>query len=468
MKSALKSILDKIKRFAEEALIKEESILSFAINVEKIELDGILNSIQLKDEKFFYSERPEENSSFLGMGSVFSVNVSGNNRVSETAASIEQIEKSFKSNWKDFGLTSVPLFLGGMKFSANDPDELWSDYSDSDWFIPKYLFYKFDNSFYLIYNFSGRDYLNNKIEEELSRAFNLINNIELNDIEEYNSIISSNVDDYSEKLNWIDNVKVALKKIESGEVQKIVLSRQVELELQEQSRISYLLSQLRVNYPRCYIFAFGKGESIFFGASPEKLAKIANGWIEADALAGSTPRGSDTETDIKLATDLLSSEKNLAEQQVVVNFIEHSFAEFCEEIIYDEKPIIRKLPNIQHLWTPIKAKLKSQKKIFSILKEIHPTPAICGVPWTSALDSIRELENHNRGLFAGMVGWFNFYNEGEFAVAIRSALMKKKKVYAFAGCGIVDGSDPELEFEESELKLKPILSLFENEKVYQS
>jgi menaquinone-specific isochorismate synthase len=78
------------------------------------------------------------------------------------------------------------------------------------------------------------------------------------------------------------------------------------------------------------------------------------------------------------------------------------------------------------------------------------------------------MENHSRGLFAGMIGWFNFDNEGEFAVAIRSAILKADRVHAFAGCGIVEGSDPESEFEETELKLQPILSLFKDEKVYQS
>jgi menaquinone-specific isochorismate synthase len=226
------------------------------------------------------------------------------------------------------------------------------------------------------------------------------------------------------------------------------------------------LKNLANNYPRCYIFAYAKNESIFFGASPEKLAKISDGWVEADALAGSTPRGKDRAEDEKLAGELLRSSKNLNEQNAVVEFITNSFSSFTEQIFFDEKPKIRKLSNIQHLWTPIKAKLKPGNTIFSILKEIHPTPAICGVPWTSALDFIRATEGYNRGLYAGIIGWFNFEQQGEFAVSIRSALLKNTELYAFAGCGIVEGSDPEQEFEETELKLKPILSLFDNEKIY--
>ena len=177
--------------------------------------------------------------------------------------------------------------------------------------------------------------------------------------------------------------------------------------------------------------------------------------------------GKDETEDKELAEELLNSQKNLNEQKAVVEFIEDSFQDFSDEIIYEEKPIIRKLSNIQHLWTPIKAKLNKGYTIFHLLKSIHPTPAICGAPWSVALSNIKQLENFERGLFAGITGWFNFDNEGEFAVSIRSALLRGNNLYAFAGCGIVEGSDPEIEFEETELKLKPILSLFENEKTYQ-
>jgi len=179
-------------------------------------------------------------------------------------------------------------------------------------------------------------------------------------------------------------------------------------------------------------------------------------------LAGSISRGKTSAEDDSLADTLLNSKKDLAEQDIVVSFIKDSFERFCDNVVYEKNPIIRKLPNIQHLWTPIKGKINPNESIFSVLKELHPTPAICGVPWSKARDSIIEMEPHNRGLFSGMIGWFNLKNEGEFAVAIRSALLKDKTIHAFAGCGIVTGSDPEVEYAESELKLKPIISLFES------
>ncbi|MGE5438824.1 MAG: chorismate-binding protein, partial [Bacteroidota bacterium] len=101
--------------------------------------------------------------------------------------------------------------------------------------------------------------------------------------------------------------------------------------------------------------------------------------------------------------------------------------------------------------------------IFAIMEGLHPTPAVCGVPQADAMNVIKKMEDYHRGMYAGIVGWFNFKKEGEFAVAIRSALLKGRKLYAFAGGGIVEGSDPAAEYKETELKLKPILALFDNE-----
>ncbi len=460
--------LNTLKTLIENDTIENNTLLSVVKPIKEINFRSILNKVQKRNDVFFFSERKNESITILGIDTTFDITIDGDDRVNKTAEAISKVENNFINNWNDFDI-SLPLFVGGMKFTVDEADELWKGFSDSDWFIPKYLFIELKNKFYFAYNFWGNSFIEKQCEGELQKAYDLLAIVEDNTKSEINNqIISTNKDNIEEKINWNEKVKSALKKIEAGEVQKIVLSRQIEFELEKNGNISCIVEKLAERYPRCYIFAYRKNGSIFFGASPEKLAKISNGWIEADALAGSISRGQDQVEDDTLAQSLLSSEKNLEEQQVVVSFIVNSFSKFCDEIIYEEKPIIRKLPNIQHLWTPIKAKLNTPKSIFSILKEIHPTPAICGVPWINALYSIKEMENHSRGLFSGMIGWFNFNNEGEFAVAIRSALMNDRSVYAFAGCGIVKGSDPDDEFEESELKLKPILSLFENETIYQS
>lgn len=457
----MKRFIDKIELFVQSNSIKNNTLSSLILDVDKIDFSSILNNIQNREEQYFYTTQSNEEITFLGFDSIFQVHSSGESRLVNTEKQIVNLEKSFLSNWNEYNLNSVPLFLGGMKFSVDNSDSLWSDFADSDWFIPKFLFFKFRGKPYLVYNFWGSNISQTEINSDFKLLKLLTQKNSPDSIALGKIIISSNG---KEKESWVKNVNKALDEIDAGKVQKIVLSRQVDLELEKNIEVSKILESLGEKYPRCYVFAFRKNNSIFFGASPEKLAKISDGWIEADALAGSISRGKTVEEDIELSETLLSNKKDLAEQQIVVAFIKDSFSHLCDEIIYEAKPVIRKLPNIQHLWTPIKGKIKSAQSIFTILRELHPTPAICGVPWDKARSSIIEMEPHNRGLFSGMIGWFNFNNEGEFAVAIRSALLKDKTIYAFAGCGIVQGSNPETEYIESELKLKPIISLFESSK----
>lgn len=446
----------------------DKKIISFAFRIEEKYFTNASENLGIIDDKFFYTGKAGEQISFLGIGSVMDVEHDGDQRVKDSSKSIQHFQSSYYNNFDELGLASIPLFVGGMKFSPEENDTLWENYSDSDWFIPKYLFIKLEDRHFLITNFCKETITCDEIQKEYDIAVERYCESGADSCFNEASIVESYNDEFKEKQRWTQQVNSALEQIKDGEFQKIVLSRQVIFKLSGTPNLSGLLKQLENDYPRCYVFAFKKGNSVFFGASPEKLAKVSGGWVEADALAGSISRGFTPDEDLRLENELLNSEKNLLEQKAVVEFIRDSFSSFSEEIIYNEKPQIRKLANIQHLWTPIKAKLKSNNSIFSILKDIHPTPAICGVPWTNALVSIKKMENHSRGLFAGMVGWINFNNEGEFAVAIRSAILKDDYIYAFAGCGIVEGSDPLSEFEEAELKLQPILSLFKDEEIYQS
>lgn len=446
-------------------------LLSYSFSYPLINFGNVINNLYKGKYTFFYWDKPDEEYTIVGIDSIYDVNQYGAKRTEESRTKIEQWIKNFYNNFDKADSKSIPLFMGGMKFSPEGISEnsIWNDYADSDWFIPKVILFKKNQQISLVHNFIYKNETEEELIEMLCQQENLVDELKIDSsIGIQESVEESNLFDESEKIKWTQQVNSALNQISSGLYKKIVLSRRVHLKLSSKPNLDDKLKNLANNYPRCYIFAYGKNESLFFGASPEKLAKISNGWVEADALAGSIPRGKSKSEDDLLANELLQSHKNLNEQNTVVDFITNSFSGFADEIIYDSKPIIRKLSNIQHLWTPIKAKLKPGNSIFSILKEIHPTPAICGVPWSGALDFIRATEGYNRGLYAGIIGWFNFEEQGEFAVSIRSALLKDKQLYAFAGCGIVEGSDPDLEFEETELKLKPILSLFSHEKVNQS
>jgi menaquinone-specific isochorismate synthase len=187
--------------------------------------------------------------------------------------------------------------------------------------------------------------------------------------------------------------------------------------------------------------------------------------LGTQALAGSFPRGKTETSDILLETELLNDGKNIVEHKKVLDFIVNQLNSVSENVSYSLNPIVKKLPYIQHLLTRITAKLNNGVSIYSVIKKLHPTPAVCGIPAENAKLIIENLELFERGLYSGIIGWIDLNNNAEIAVGIRSALLKGKSLRAFAGCGLVDGSDALSEFKETELKLTPILSLFENENI---
>jgi len=254
----LKTHLNTVESFIESHTIKGNTLLSIVKPIDKINFRSLLNKVQKGNDIFFFSERASEAITILGISSMFDITIYGTDRVSKTAETINNVERNFINNWNDYNL-SLPLFVGGMKFAVNESDELWNEFSDSDWFIPKFLFIGLKNKFYLAYNFSGKSFHDRRCEEELKGAYNLSALVDESiKHEKINGIISTNKDSIEEKINWNEKVKLALRKIEAGEVQKIVLSRQIEFELEKSGNISRIVEKLAERYPQCYIFAYEK------------------------------------------------------------------------------------------------------------------------------------------------------------------------------------------------------------------
>jgi menaquinone-specific isochorismate synthase len=446
----------------------KNTLFSFLFKLDNLEISKFTDSKFIADKIYFYWRILNEDEEFLGIDKIYTISANGENRLNETNDQVNKFGDNLITNWNQHEFLNIPIFMGGIKFAPNQKSEKWKAYNDSDWFIPRILFLKNSKGSFIIYNFCNSLNDESTVRNEITKSIELLQNLFSEEINEFSQAIIEDPIHTNSYNTWKSQIENALQNISAGNFSKVVLSREVNFTLSNSPEISFLLDELSSKYPRCYTFAYKKENSIFIGASPEKLAKFSEGWIEIDALAGSAPRGKNLEEDFNYEQFLLTSEKNINEQQSVVNFIANLIENISDEIYFDEKPIIRKLPNIQHLWTPIKAKLKKDFKLFDVLLILHPTPAICGTPWDISQNYILKVEKHDRGLYTGNIGWFNLNGNGEFAVAIRSALIKDKNLFAYSGCGIVEGSEPQSEFEESEIKLKPILSLFVDEKIYQS
>ncbi|AXR78128.1 isochorismate synthase [Natrarchaeobaculum sulfurireducens] len=256
---------------------------------------------------------------------------------------------------------------------------------------------------------------------------------------------------------WDEQVDGALERIADGSLTKVVLAQALTVDLEEPVDVSATVERLRRRYPNCYRFLVNGGDgATFFGAPPERLVSKRNTRVETEALAGSVPRGETPEADDEYADQLLADEKLRHEHELVVDAICTQLESFVSDLSVADRTI-RRLANIQHLLTPISATLETDHHVLELVETLHPTPAVGGVPPEVAWETIRETESFDRGWYAGPVGWFDAAGDGEFAVGLRSGVASDETVTLFAGSGIVADSDPTAEWEEVQLKFRPVL-----------
>lgn len=256
---------------------------------------------------------------------------------------------------------------------------------------------------------------------------------------------------------WMALVDETRAAIAAGAYAKVVLARGVEAEASAPFDLGATLAHLRASYPSAYIFAVQQGQSCFLGATPEQLAQVQHGHLATMALAGSAPRGTDAAADAALGAGLMQSAKNRQEHAIVVETLRDLLAPLSTELTIPPSPHLLALANVQHLETPIRGALRPGASILDVVAVLHPTPAVCGLPRQAALEVLRARESLDRGWYAGPVGWVGADGDGEFAVALRSALVTGARATLFAGCGIVADSNPQTEYDESRLKLQVML-----------
>ncbi|MFT4945843.1 MAG: menaquinone-specific isochorismate synthase [Natronomonas sp.] len=259
------------------------------------------------------------------------------------------------------------------------------------------------------------------------------------------------------RADWQREIQEATARIEEGHLRKVVLAQALTASLAEPITPADVLVRLGASYPDCFQFLFDPATGgAFFGATPERLVSVDGQTIETEALAGSIGRGETAEEDEWLASRLRESDKNSHEHEVVVETIHEQLAPFTSDITTGARQI-RKLANVQHLQTPIRATLDEEYHVLELVEALHPTPAVGGLPPERALETIRETEVFDRGWYAAPVGWLDGEGNGTFAVAIRSAVARDRQATLFAGAGIVADSDPDEEYDELQLKYRPIL-----------
>jgi isochorismate synthase len=254
-------------------------------------------------------------------------------------------------------------------------------------------------------------------------------------------------------------VERAVERIRAGDLEKVVLAREVRAHAAAAHDPAAVFGALRELFPACYCWCVGTPEAAFVGASPELLVRRDGQRAQTVALAGTTRRSADPSVDDHLGEQLLQSTKDREEQAIVARRIERTLDPVSLWVAAGEEPVLVKVHNVQHLATPIRAQLAEPVPTVELVGMLLPTPAVGGEPREVALPLIPALEGLDRGWYAGAVGWTDLAEDGEFCVALRCALLRGRVAHLYAGCGIVSESVPPEELAETEVKLQALLPL---------
>jgi len=259
---------------------------------------------------------------------------------------------------------------------------------------------------------------------------------------------------------WQLAVDTAVARINSGELDKVVLARDIVAQLDQPIHIGALLIRLNESFPECWTFCVDG----LVGATPELLIRRDGEHVTSRVLAGTMRRSRDTDRDGQLAAELLDSDKDQEEHVYAVESVAAALATHCTDLNVPNRPFILRLANVQHLATDVTGELVDAAPALALAASLHPTAAVCGTPTERASHVIRELEGMNRGRYSAPVGWLAANGDGEFGIALRCALIEtedRKTLRLFAGCGIVAGSTGESEVAESQAKFAAMKSALE-------
>ena len=252
--------------------------------------------------------------------------------------------------------------------------------------------------------------------------------------------------------SWELAVAEAVRRIRDGQLDKVVLARDLIAELDQPLDVRVPLARLAERYPSCWTFHVEK----LFGATPEMLARRERGLVTSRVLAGTIRRTGDDAADLALAATLARSSKDLEEHEFAVRSVAEALAPHCSSMNVPESPFVLHLPNVMHLATDVTGVLDGPASSLGLAAALHPSAAVGGTPTSEAVALIAEHEQMNRGRYAGPVGWMDSHGDGEWGIALRAAEYDGRRVRLFAGCGIVADSDPAAELAEAAAKFVPV------------
>jgi len=440
------------------------ALVSVSLTLPAIDpLDLFARAAATAPERFYW-ERPADDVAFAGVGAAWAVE-SASPTVSGRAwrALLEGgiIDAAAEGAGRDAADSMAgPLLVGGFAFDPSRPaTTLWEGYPDGRLVLPRLTLVTRGATSIVTLNAltSGGD--GEDTERMIRDAEELLAyTAGARTVSAFVRHDALCVDDVIPRAAWEALVADGARACRDGALRKVVLARAARARSRETLDTVAALRYARDAYPNAYTFAVAHGDGAFIGATPERLARLHDGLADVSCLAGSSARGATPDEDQTRGAALLSSAKDRAEHAVVVDAVRDALAGVCPDLSVSAAPRLLRLPNVQHLYTPVTGRATAGTDVLDLVARLHPTPAVGGQPRAPALDYIRAREGLDRGWYAAPVGWLDRHGEGEFVVALRSALVRGDEATLFAGCGIVADSCPAAEYDETRLKLRPMLA----------
>ncbi|MBP0017804.1 MAG: isochorismate synthase [Cyanobacteria bacterium SBLK] len=437
-------------------------IVSFSQQINEIDPLAAFRALLQDNRRHFYWEYPKMGEAVLGYGAVKSLDINASrdlcdrDRFIRVRNFIQDCLQQITYSQQPHQSVANPYFFCSFTFfpTAANPDY---PFPIATVFLPQFQVIRKNNRCFFVANLVVNKTLNLQLAtQNISQTLQKIRQSHLDFL--LAPLSSKNYFHPREKERNEQNFKLAvrsaLQAIQSQQLSKIVLAHPLDLISPAPFKIIESLDNLRQNYPNCYLFAIANDRGHhFIGASPERSIGLHDRQLITDALAGSAPRGQTRREDRVLAQKLLNSDKDRREHQAVSEFILHRFEELNLHACRSPVQVLQ-LDNIQHLHTQIAARVPQTLHPLDIVAQLHPTPAVAGVPTQTACDRIRRYERFDRALYAAPLGWIDARGNSEFIVGIRSAAIAGDRARLYAGAGIVAGSSPEGELAEVRLKLQ--------------
>ncbi len=450
----LRGLLDEAVRRGRRALV------SVTVESEVTDPCAAVFASRLASDRWFCWEQPDRDFALAGLGVAHEVSSRGDGRFAEVAEEcLRTGQDALVDEPPGLPAGAGPVWLGGFAFAAQGgASPIWSSLAPGSLVLPELSLCRSDGRSFLTVNAvvgPGED-PDARRESLAARLAGLRGATPLPLLDPHPTA-HPEIRSARPPREFEAAVAAATAEIEAGEMSKVVLAREVVVTAAAAHDPGALFGAMREQFPACFCFCCGTAEAAFIGASPELLVRRSGASVSTVALAGSTRRSSDPAVDDHLGEQLLRSDKDRREQRIVAERIVRALRPHAVWVEAAPEPEIVKVANIQHLATPVIAQLAEPRSAIELAGMLHPTPAVGGEPWPKAAGAIAELEGLDRGWYAGPIGWMDATEDGEFCVALRSALLRDREAHLFAGVGVVAGSDPAAELAETEVKLQALL-----------